>query len=566
MRSRRRGFWAVGILVLSTVVPARAERGAGPVSNDAQAVRTLAETIDRLIAEKWTEAGVQPGSRSEDAEFLRRVSLDLVGRIPSVAETRDFLEDQRPDKRTRLVESLLDGPAYVNHWTSFWRDLLLPEADAGNQLQILVPDFEAWLRQKVVENAGYDTLAREVVSLSLDGPQGRRGVNPFDRRNEKPTPLAYYMAKDAKPENLAAGTARTFLGIRIECAQCHDHPFARWTRDEFWSFAAFFGGIERQGAANNQFGPVREIPDRRELSIPGTERVVQATFLDGGEPQWKFQVGSRVTLADWMTAEENPYFARAGVNRLWAHLFGTGLVDPVDDLSDANPPSHPELLDLLAREFAKHGFDAKFLLRALTASRAYQLTSDATGSSQNDPRLFARMAVKGLTAEQLYDSLIQATGRTPESSGRNPFQAVGPYRTDFLQKFSRRDEKATETQTSILQALLMMNGRLIGESTSLGQGATLGAVADAPFLDTPARIETLFLASLNRKPRPEEVERLVAYIERRKAEPAAPSMDRFQAGVSRLLGRTSVPSNSETRALADVFWALLNSSEFLLNH
>ena len=403
--------------------------------------------------------------------------------------------------------------------------------------------------------------------MSLEGP-GRGGINPFARGDQPPSPFAFYMAKEGKPENLAASTARAFLGIRIECAQCHDHPFGRWKREAFWGYAAFFGGIEKPGPAD-AFGPIRETPDRRELKIPGSEKVVRASFLDGSEPDWRSGVGSRVILADWMTARDNPYFARAGANRIWAQLFGIGLVDPVDDLNDTNPPSHPELLDELAREFAGHGYDPKFLIRALTSSRAYQLSSDASGTTQDDPQLFARMAVKGLTPEQLFDSLLRATGRPPVVGGRSPGQQGSPYLADFLQKFSRRDESPTEAQTSILQALTMMNGRLIAESTSAAQGPTLGAVAEAPFLDTEGKIEALFLAALSRRPRPEEHARLVEYVERKQVE-AVPqaTLDLIERRLGALVRRQPIPppDNGRNRALGDVFWALLNSPEFVFNH
>ena len=569
MRSRRCGLWALGAIVLAAVVPARVALSAEsvPPRNDAPAVKALAEAIDREIARQWAESNVEPAPRADDAEFLRRVWLDLAGTIPTAAEARAFLDDTAADKRERLVEALLQGPAYVNHATSVWRALLLPEAEAGNQAQFLAPDFEAWLRRRVADNVGYDTIARELVAMSMEG-SGRRGINPFDRGDQPPSPVAYYLAKQAKPENLAASTARTFLGIRIECAQCHDHPFASWKREAFWGFAAFFGGIEKQGPAD-AFGPIREIPDRRELTIPGSERVVRASFLDGSEPRWRSQVGSRVVLADWMTARDNPYFARAGANRIWAQLFGTGLVDPVDDLNDANPPSHPDLLDELAREFAGHGYDPKFLIRALTSSRAYQLTSDASGSTQDDPHLFSRMAVKGLTPEQLFASLLQATGRPPVAGGRSPGRQGDAFLAEFLQKFSRRDEKPTEAQTSILQALTMMNGRLMAESTSAARGPTLGAVAEAPFLDTGGKVEALFLAALSRRPRPQERARLVEYVERKGVEPApGVTLDLIKRRLGALARRQPIPppDGGRDRALGDVFWALLNSPEFLLNH
>ncbi len=189
-----------------------------------------------------------------------------------------YLEDSNPDKLVRLVERLLDSPAYLTHATETYRTMLLPEADTDGQIRALTPTFEAWLRKKIAEDAGYDKIAREVLTVRLGG-QGRRGGNAYDPRAE-PSPLAYYFAKDAKPENLAAGAARTFMGIRLECAQCHNHPFDQWKREEFWGLAAFFAGVAKQGKDEN-FGAIRELADRRELVIPDTTKVVKAAFLDG---------------------------------------------------------------------------------------------------------------------------------------------------------------------------------------------------------------------------------------------------------------------------------------------
>src|SRR5262249_47807301 len=195
-------------------------------------------------------------------------------------------------------------------------------------------------------------------------------------------------------EELAAGTVRVFLGVRIECAQCHDHPFAQWKRDQFWGQAAFFAGVRRPANDTGDFfigTPLTELADRREITIPGTERVAQPVFLDGKEPQWKYRASARATLADWMTGKDNPFFARTAVNRLWAQLFGVGIVEPVDDFTEENKPSHPELLDELAHQLAEHGFDFKFLLRAITLSKTYQQSSIYPGASKPETRLFAYM-------------------------------------------------------------------------------------------------------------------------------------------------------------------------------
>jgi hypothetical protein len=507
--------------------------------------RRLAETIDRLVAAHWDESRVSPAPLADDGEFIRRVALDLTGKIPSASDVRWFLDDPTADKRERLVERLLDSPAYIAHSTGVEMHLMMPEVESNAEAQALTPSFEAWLREQITANVGSDRIVRAILTTKVaDDGAGARNRQAASRGRE-PSPLPFYVTKDVKSENLAASTARLFLGLRLECAQCHNHPFASWTRDQFWGYAAFFASLEKKAPEDASLDPIREQPDRREAAIPGTEKVVKAAFLDGSTPRFRPHEPARLTLADWMTSPDNPYFARAAVNRIWAQLFGIGLVDPVDDMGADNPPSHPELLDVLAKAFAEHGYDRKFLIRAITLCRPYQLTShDAgPGASSDDPRLFARMRERGLTAEQLYDSLTQAIGLTVEEArpGRLAVE-MSSSRGEFLEKFGHQDERPTEAQTSILQALALMNGRTVAGATHVEGGATLSAVAEAPFLDTAGRIETLFLATLSRRPRREEAARLAAYVE---------------GGGS---------AGDPRKALSDVFWALLNSPEFLLNH
>jgi hypothetical protein len=544
-------LWLVGLAAVLLAAAARAGDGAAPGQGDplARDAQALTERIDRHVAARWAAAGAQPAPVADDAEFLRRATLDIAGRIPSVTETRDFLDDRSPDKRQRLIERLLGSSRYATHFTNVWRALLLPESDANIQSRFLAPGFEGWLRKELVKNAPYDEMVRELLTTPV-GPQALQGARAG--LGGDANPAAFYLAKELKPENVAAATSRLFLGVRLECAQCHNHPFASWKREQFWGYAAFFAGLQRQGAGDF-VQPGREVTDRRELTIPGTEKVVQAKFLDGTEPEWKARASARDTLAEWMTSADNPYFARAAVNRLWGYFFGTGLIDPVDDMVGSERiPSHPELLDELAREFAAHHYDLKFLIRGITASKAYQLTSARSHPSQDEPQLFARMAIKGLTAEQLFDSLAQATGYR-EAQGNLPPGVVvfgnQSARQDFLTKFGNRSEKVTEVQTSILQALALMNGKLVADATSLERSETLAAVADAPFLDTAGKIKTLYLATLGREPRPKELARLVSYVESGGAEPTAGDREK----------------NSK-QALADVFWVLLNSGEFILNH
>jgi hypothetical protein len=531
--------WMLGLGVLLGALPAAwAGTPAGTTANGTLDAQVLAIKIDAALAEGWKAAKVRPAPLADDATYLRRVYLDIVGKIPPASEVRRFLRDPSPDKRRKVVEKLLDSPSYANHFSDVWRHLMLPEADTNQQIAFVSVGFENWLRQKFADNAGYDELARELLTQPIGN--NPNGFFDYYGQGGQTTPMGFYLAKEAKPENLAASTARIFLGVRVECAQCHNHPFAKWKREQFWGEAAFFAGITGRNQ-NGFIGNLRELPDRRELAVPNTDRVAQATFLDGTEPQWKYRVSARQTLADWVTAPENPFFARTAVNRLWAHFFGIGIVEPVDDFKDDNPPSHPELLDELARQFVAHKFDFKFLIRAITASEAYQLSSVPTDPAQEDGRLFARMAVKGLTPEQLFDSFQQATGYrdgTPRS--QRPF-IFGGTRSDFLSKFTQQD-RLTEVQTSIPQALAMMNNQLIANATNPDRGETLGAIADAPFMNTNAKIEALFLTTLSRRPTEEELARLVPYV------------------------NSGGPKHSSKRALADVFWALLNSAEFVLNH
>jgi Protein of unknown function (DUF1553)/Protein of unknown function (DUF1549) len=407
--------------------------------------------------------------------------------------------------------------------------------DTDRQLSFSGAGFDRWLRERVRDNLPYDQLVKALLTPEVPGGRDRQRFLDFTN----PGPALFYASKGMKPENLGAASARLFLGVQLECAQCHDHPFAKWSREQFWAHAGFFAGIERVGGGESAFAPVREVLDRRELVIPNTERVVQAGFLDGSEPQWRYGVSGRVILAEWMTARDNPFFARTAANRMWGHLFGVGIVDPVDDFNDENKPSHPELLDELARSFVQSGFDLKFLLRAIALSETYQRASGPGSAAEG--RLFARMPVKGLSGEQLFDSLVQATGLRDTSSPRDRlFFGFSTPRSEFASKFALTG-KRTEAPTTILQALTLMNGEVVRDATSLEGSETLSAVLESPFLDTAGRIETLYLVTLSRKPRPEEMQAMVRHVERGAA--------------------------GEARArLADVFWALLNSAEFVLNH
>jgi hypothetical protein len=537
------GLLAGPFLSLGKAEPdkARDTTATNPAANDSRDVLALAAKIDALIAKRWETEHAVPAPPADDATFIRRASLDVGGKIPSVAELHEFLDDASPDKRQKLVERLLDSPGYVMHFANVWRAVMIPEAESNLEVRFLVPGFQAWLRKQLTANAGFDAVVREILTVPVDP---RLAANPLQPQAEV-TPVGFYQAKQLKPENLAAGTARMFLGVRIECAQCHDHPFDDWKREQFWGYAAFFAGVERdQSGEKGALDAIREMFDKRELEIPGTDKKVVPTHLDGAQPELKFRDSTRTILADWMISDRNTYFARTAVNRLWGQFFGIGIVNPVDDFTADNPPSHPELLDELARQFAAHKYDFKFLIRAVTATKTYQLSSRQTDKSQENPRLFARMALKGMAPEQLFDSIAQATGYHEPYANRNPTQfgmMTNGAREDFLQMFDNSRDSVIEQQTTILQALSMMNGQFVSDATGLEKSATLSAVADFPLMTTAERIEALYLAAFSRPPRSNELGRLVKYVE------------------------SGGAAKDSKKALSDVFWALLNSSEFLFN-
>jgi hypothetical protein len=479
-----------------------------------------AAVIDSHIAAVWSK-DVKPASRADDAEFFRRIHLDLAGRIPSVTEIRDFLDDDRPDKRRLWVDRILraesDDPsyrdAYVNHFTNVWRSWLL--AQTNQQAQFRQPALETWLQQRLRSNVGYDRLVRELLTQPSGGNQGGGADGSAG---------VFFQANEFKPENLAGSTARLFLGVKLECAQCHNHPFDKWTRNQFWQFVGFFTDVTppgRQGQADR----------RGEIKIPGQDKIVQARFLDGKEPKWKDKTGTRPTLAEWVTAADNPFFARAIVDRLWTYFFGVGLTSPGDGTGEAGIASHNELLDNLARQFVAHNHDLKFLIRAITASEAYQRTSAVSHPSQKDPRLFARMPLRGMSPEQLFDSLAQATEYQDAPQGP---------RGQFLAQFVAQEQK-TDHQTSILQALYLMNNEFIADRINVQKNRTLATLAQQR-TSTARKIESLYLVVLSRKPRSAESERFVQYVEK------------------------GGPEKDPKKALADVFWVLLNSPEFILNH
>jgi hypothetical protein len=513
------------------------------------AADSISAMIDRHIAADWAARGIKPTSGTDDAEFVRRIYLDLIGRAPKAPESRDFIEDTNPEKRKLLVERLLTLPGHAGHFAAVTRAAWLPQTLTNIQFANAGFQFENWLRIRFRDNTPADEVVRRLLTVQFNvnaqNPMFRfvqaTGTDP-----ENFSLVGFYQANEAKAENLGSTISRLFVGVRLECAQCHDHPFAMYTREQFWEFAAFFAELNALPANRPSLvGPLPPQGDKNRIAVGNTEKKVTARFFDGSSPEWTYDRSPRQELAEWLTRSDNPYFARNMANRMWAHFFGIGLLDPVDEPGDNNPPSHPELLEDLGKAFAAAKFDNRVLIRGIVRSRAYQLSSRITHPSQADPRRFARMSLKGLTPAQLFDSMVAATGhREPGFMRQNQFnfnvQANNP-RSAFLNRFAS-NEKVTEANTTILQALMLMNGQFITDVTSLEKGEVLGAIIDVPGWDTKQRVTALFLSTFARRPTPEELDKFTSYVDRGGA------------------------TGDKKRALADVFWVLLNSPEFLFNH
>jgi hypothetical protein len=557
-----RRCWPLAVLgILSiAVVPAFAQGGA---TYNRDTVKALSKRIDEHLARTWKKAGVTPAPKAEEHIFFRRLHLDLVGHIPDLLKIHDFVDpsNDSPYKRWDAVDSLLDGPEHARHFGNVWRTIILAN-QTSQQFQFLQPQFEAWLRERVDKNVGLDKMVNQLLTNQNGNPN--MGFNPQGQAS----PQLFFQANENKAENLAGATSRVFLGVKIECAQCHAHPFAKWSKDQFWEFAAFYSAQPQ----NRPGQPVVKggYQAGREILIPGTDKVVKAKFLNGEEPKWDAVANSRKTLADWVTSPENPYFARAMADHIWSYLMGVSLLEPIMEPSDDSPVTHPDLLNDLAKALIENSFDAKFLIRAIVHTDAYQRSSGgAKLAEKEDYHLFVRMPIRALSPEQIFDSVWMVThprDKQPELNPQrffNPGMAQSP-RDQFLLKFTNQDRRH-EPQTSILQALFLMNGKFLTDRTKAENNPDLrdlaaqdpvhkemqglGYVAAGGFAkaatkqgDHVRRIRSLYMIVLSRPPRPVEYDRLVPYLER--------------GGATGNLGD----------ALSDVYWALLNSSEFLLNH
>lgn len=480
----------------------------------------VVELIDSIIDERLKLEAVEPAAPASDDEFLRRASLDLSGVIPSASRAREYLLSDDPQKRAALVEELLRSPRFATHQADLWSARMLSDP---NSLEAIADreELRRWFRTKFRENYRYDRIVAEFVSAT-----GTRTTGPS----------VFYRRQEFKPEKLAAATSRIFLGVHLECAQCHNHPFDKWSQGDFWSLAAFFARVGDPGMANMASQSLVE-REEGEVMLPDTDEVVPPRF-PGSETAVEEFGGRRTQLAIWMTSRDNPFLAKAAVNRVWSQLFGEGIVEPVDDLSPRNPPSHPEILDALADWFVETGYDLKELYRTLALTKAYARSSRYEGKLPSK-RLWAYMPVKALTPEQLYDSIVAVGGGDAGANVINGVPQGDQGRAAFAARMAFLDRPATEYQGGIPQALMFLNGGVLRAATAPETSRIVGSLS-APLFTNEERVEALYVATLSRFPTAEERDLALDFYDE------------------------SESPEANAAASSDLLWALLNSGEFAM--
>lgn len=501
--------------------------------------------VDEHVFANLKEIGIPPSPVCDDSTFLRRVTLDIAGRIPTEEEAKEFLADTAPDKRDQAIERLLRSPHYADYFANKWTPLLKNRRDDASDITSNFA-FHAWLRDSLLANVPYDQIVRELLAAT-----GTVVENP---------PVAWYKrVKD--PKEQLEDITQLFLGVRMQCAQCHHHPFERWSQDDYYSMAAFFSQIGRKPTGT-----------RGEDLIFHERGIATATNVKSGEALHPAALGDdvgsitadedpRLALADWMSSPENPFFAKALVNRYWKHFFSRALIEPEDDIRDTNPPTNPELLAALESHFLESGFDLKELVRVITRSRAYQLSSIPNEKNWVDRQNYSRFYLRRMQAEVLLDSIDDVTGANtafanlpPETRAialpDNSYTKSSP----FLQVFGRPESASVcecerVQSSSLAQSLHLINSADIKSklATAGGRAAQLSAAEIPP----EEKIQALYMAAFSRPPQAEELETALAYLNE-------PILDAE--------GKPIDPKTAANRSFQDLIWALVNTKEFLFNH
>ena len=500
--------------------------------------------IDELVFKRLVTVGMPPSEVADDATFLRRVTLDIAGRLPTLEEATRFAEDLSPDKRDRAIDRLVDSTDYADYFANKWSALLrnkraVPAHQHGNYA------FFDWIRESLYQNRPYDQFVRGVIAASGDTAE-----NP---------PVAWYR-QVTTPNAQLEDTAQLFLGTRLQCAQCHHHPYERWSQQDYYSFAAFFSTLVRK--PSDVLGEETVYARRGAATAVNkkTGQAVRAAGLGAKPLELSPDDDPRQSLVDWMASPENRFFAPALVNRYWKHFFGRGLVDPEDDMRETNPATNPELLDALAKHFVASKFDLKDLVRTICRSTTYQLSSIPNQYNAADKHHYSRYYPKRLSAEVLYDSVQQITKSSSAFAGLpagtravqlpdNSFNAA----SYFLTVFGRPDSSSAcecerSMDASLAQSLHLFNSKEIGEklTSANGRAALLAAERDR---DDSQKIRELYLLAFGRSPEPEELSLALNYLTRQ------------------VNGKDGKPQAADRRqSYEDIIWALMNTKEFLFNH
>lgn len=567
-----------------------------------------------MLREAWRSAGVEPAPAVDDARFFRRAHVDLLGVTPSPESVEAFLADRAPDRREKAVAAMLASPRYAQRWATYWERQLL-----GRQVRPQLVDrdvFRGWLADRFARNESWAALVRDLVTATgRNRPDGddRRRVEESERDRDRSGNVGagevngavnWLLKYQTAPADLAGATSRVFLGVQIQCAQCHDHKTEPWKTDDFRRLAACF--------VQTRLEPVDREGNRRRVDLRDADRVprgnpkramAMADFasaspaaLDGTD--FSSSPNRRQALAAWLTSPTNPWFARAIVNRMWALLLGKGFTDPIDDIRPSNPPVVPELWAKLAEDFAAHGYDLRRLIALVTATEAYQRASAPSRSpdptvAAREARLWARFRPLPLGPDELVDSLVAATGldRVAERRAALDVEAIkGRLREQFVALFDV-DEEATgddEFDGTVSQALLLLNGNLTAIGASTTPGGALAQVL-ASNTDDAAKVRALYLRTLSRPPSADELSSALTFVAIASTAPLpdAPNVDsppspatrmtspkqpgpRRKAGkgadpLDRLARRAHPGVDRRAQAWEDLFWALLNSSEFSFN-
>jgi hypothetical protein len=538
----KRAWLLSAVFVLAASLVGVAQQPAAEPSRTKLTTQDLADWIDRRFEDEYKRAGVTPAEPVDDSTFLRRAFLDLQGRIPTVAQTREFMDDSGSFKRQDYVDRLLNDDRQqhryaqrsANHLARVWRRMMVPANAPG---AAMATQLEPWLAKQFSANTPYDQFAKKLLTVmppaQPQGPGlGAVAATPAPAGPADPDADAFLFqqAVGGSPENLASAYVRVFLGVRINCAQCHDHPLADWKRSDFWGVAALLAGPPTK---------TKEATPAPTIKPQDDEITYTAKLLWSKDPLKEIpaEKSSRELLAEWMISPQNPNFAATAVNRVWQYLCGRGLAGAVDEL-DRVTPEERRMLDDLAKLFVESGYDVRWLVSGIAKSHVYQQSVVAESTAEEAG--FVHRPLKTLLPEQVFDSLEQALS-LPIAKIDN-----GPRFNGEREQFVARMNEAfvdvpADYKGGIPQALMLMNGKLTANATSLDNSRTLRAVVEAPFFSNEQKLEALYLASLTRKPQPDELVFLLEHI------------------------KTKKTAAEQKAAYAEIMWGLLNSPEFVLS-